>query len=1004
MKTKLKNFFKLFIFSVIIIFSNAIPTKAMAPPPPPINRATTPTENMPACECCEAYPTSKGKCRACADCTSCGKCKTHECLECKGNCNKSNFCSLACRQCLICVGDKCRPCMCCYTKFYNPNDSYTVLCNVCSSTYCNNCNDRLCHGCKCQGNCQMWNNYCDGPCNNCLRCDTCECEECFCTSCNAKVKRKGQRCATCNLCKGCKSCKTHVCSPCHGSCKKFCPKNCGQCLDCGNCVCKKCECFQCNTKISSNEDRCLECQNCIGCGKDKKHGCLTCHGKCESKDFHRGYESCNLCEKCGCFCPECDCCEQKMNAIYARFCVACDGEAWCRKHKQCYLHCPCIPCKGTRCLSKVENKGDYCSKCLSSKCHQCNKCTIHTCKQVKCICAPKCSSTIRHKKTFTCPSCIRGKCSKCKGCKKHDSCRCNNDDDDDDDDDDTKENPQESDPDDGGGDPGSDFDAWIDIKIYDADENFIHWDNEIVPGAFIMQYFEGNDTIENNKLIKLSFDGDIYWEDETNERIKIERLNDKIKLWKADRRYIAGNDEWVTIEKRHEDIFGNSNSKTFSAEDFYNDIQYKQFWVEGVSPGVSGIKTFSDNHFDDEVKITVCGGTDLTIHNGGSDLDNGESSGTQGPAVSDSDEESVGAYLLVNWDDDDADGTLTTENGWEYDPVPDLQENYVANEDNLAKLVLNISALPLKGNYELEVVNGADKIKFWEKSTKSLGINLSGNSISWDLTKEYDRRDLQSIIDNGVWIEGIKASDFERDIEIVFRYYDDNGAEKSSDTIKATVVMLNLGAGVCRAMAIPTLKLRGHAGLLTKFNGICKPTDFINSSLYTVHEMQSSDDCCVTPTWKTFHDQATYWDEYGYDLTYIQRLKILQTAKWVENKGSGDEKIKYTMSKVLKPEVWSGSLATLKNLRCDGLVEFCYEWNEINLFGKKPMALTNPHYSIIAHIEEHNEGTMNLYFFWQPHLYPATQCGHENTYRGNKWETMFNSIEISNPDFGNIIW
>ena len=46
---------------------------------------------------------------------------------------------------------------------------------------------------------------------------------------------------------------------------------------------------------------------------------------------------------------------------------------------------------------------------------------------------------------------------------------------------------------------------------------------------------------------------------------------------------------------------------------------------------------------------------DLDIWNGGSDLDNGQTAGSQGAQVPEGSEVSTGAYVLVNWDDDDAD-------------------------------------------------------------------------------------------------------------------------------------------------------------------------------------------------------------------------------------------------------------------------------------------------------------------------------------------------------------
>ena len=66
---------------------------------------------------------------------------------------------------------------------------------------------------------------------------------------------------------------------------------------------------------------------------------------------------------------------------------------------------------------------------------------------------------------------------------------------------------------------------------------------------------------------------------------------------------------------------------------------------------------------------------DLDIWNGGSDLDNGEAKGAEGDMVKEKDEEKIGAYLLVNWDDDDGDGKIKSDgSGFESLPVPDLEK------------------------------------------------------------------------------------------------------------------------------------------------------------------------------------------------------------------------------------------------------------------------------------------------------------------------------------------
>lgn len=154
-----------------------------------------------------------------------------------------------------------------------------------------------------------------------------------------------------------------------------------------------------------------------------------------------------------------------------------------------------------------------------------------------------------------------------------------------------------------------------------------------------------------------------------------------------------------------------------------NEIGDKSFWLHGhAASGAVRDKAIKAEHningCKDEAKYTVVK-VDLDIWNGGSDLDNGQTAGSQGAQVPEDSEVSIGAYLLVNWDDDDADGTMNADGTWSALPVPDLTENSVANEDNLAKLKPTVEPLLDTGSIELEVSGAdADKVKLWTQRTK----------------------------------------------------------------------------------------------------------------------------------------------------------------------------------------------------------------------------------------------------------------------------------------------
>lgn len=81
----------------------------------------------------------------------------------------------------------------------------------------------------------------------------------------------------------------------------------------------------------------------------------------------------------------------------------------------------------------------------------------------------------------------------------------------------------------------------------------------------------------------------------------------------------------------------------------------------------------------------------------------------------------------------------------------------------------------------------------------------------------------------------------------------------------------------------------------------------------------------------------------------------------------------YEWNDALLPANWNNALNTVSSLRCDGLVEVCYEANGINVWGRTDNA--TPHYDIRnnSYQAEHNDFDP---VFWADTLMPATQCGH----------------------------
>jgi len=129
-------------------------------------------------------------------------------------------------------------------------------------------------------------------------------------------------------------------------------------------------------------------------------------------------------------------------------------------------------------------------------------------------------------------------------------------------------------------------------------------------------------------------------------------------------------------------------------------------------------------------------------------------------------------------------------------------------------------------------------------------------------------------------------------------------------------------------------------------------------------------------------------------MTYVQRLRIIRAARALAARAP----ITYTALNVVDPGNWNGHLDTITGLRCDGLVEVCYEINGVEVWGMERDADNHTvHYpindqtdnwdynavlgtwsaganSVPDNIEEHND--YDAIGDWDDTLMPATQCGH----------------------------
>lgn len=105
---------------------------------------------------------------------------------------------------------------------------------------------------------------------------------------------------------------------------------------------------------------------------------------------------------------------------------------------------------------------------------------------------------------------------------------------------------------------------------------------------------------------------------------------------------------------------------------------------------------------------------------------------------------------------------------------------------------------------------------------------------------------------------------------------------------------------------------------------------------------------------------------------------------------------------------WDGSLEDVGELRCDGLIELAYEWNDIMVWGMKDEDSGQVHYDmeVESYLAEHSQwqwgvdpsdGDSDMWAY----LLPVTQGGFADAYisehydysgpkfRGNSWQTTF---------------
>jgi hypothetical protein len=123
---------------------------------------------------------------------------------------------------------------------------------------------------------------------------------------------------------------------------------------------------------------------------------------------------------------------------------------------------------------------------------------------------------------------------------------------------------------------------------------------------------------------------------------------------------------------------------------------------------------------------------------------------------------------------------------------------------------------------------------------------------------------------------------------------------------------------------------RGHAAIVARFDGPCtRPTLFADTHFMLIDQREGGP--YYDQTLENITNLAGFPRRGCYtnpSVTYVDRLRILAAAKALIPRAP----IAYGFDDAVGPVNWNGHLDTITALRCDSIVEVCYEINGINVW------------------------------------------------------------------------
>ena len=133
-------------------------------------------------------------------------------------------------------------------------------------------------------------------------------------------------------------------------------------------------------------------------------------------------------------------------------------------------------------------------------------------------------------------------------------------------------------------------------------------------------------------------------------------------------------------------------------------------------------------------------------------------------------------------------------------------------------------------------------------------------------------------------------------------------------------------------------------------------------------------------------------------ITYVQRLKIIKAASYLESHGAS---IWYAPEDIVEYDgfLWDGStvdaqIDDIDKLRCDGVIEVCYELSGVSAWGRIDVFSGAVLYSVLAYTREHNDMDYGgISFDWRTRLWPHTQCAYFSyPWQGIFWDTKLDFV------------